>query len=141
MTGFFNAISAVFVIFIVMALGWLLGYLGWLTQAEKKFISKFVVNIAVPANCITGVLGSFSKEELLHSGDHVLVAAVVVGISLLLSAAIGKMLRLPRSRWGVFVVMGGISNTMLIGVPVITQLYGAEGIPHLMMYFLFSTAF
>ena len=141
MAGFFNAISAVLVIFMIMALGWVLGRLGWLTAGEKKFISKYVVNIAVPINCVTGVLGNMSREELLNSGNQALAAFVVVGLGLVFSAAVGKMLRLPRSRWGPFVVMGGVSNTMMIGIPVVEQLFGPAGLPSLMVYYLFSTIY
>ena len=141
MIGFFNALSAVLIIFILMALGYFLGHLGWMTASEKRFISRFVVNVAVPINCITGVLGNFTRAELLSAGSQIMIAAVVVGLTLLISAAVATMLKLPRGRWGVFVAMGGISNTMLIGVPVVTQLYGDEGLPYLMMYYLFSTVY
>lgn len=141
MAEFFNALSAVFVIFLILALGYWLGHVGWLTASEKKFISKYVVNIAVPINCVTGVLKNFTRAELFDAGKMVLVAAIVVGLSLLLSAGVGKLLRLPRNRWGVFVAMAGISNTMFIGMPVTNQLFGPVSLPYMMMYYLFSTIY
>ena len=50
MADFLNAVSAVFVIFLLLSVGYLLGHLGWLSKNEKGFISKYVVNIAVPVN-------------------------------------------------------------------------------------------
>ena len=59
MADFLNAVSAVFVIFLLLSVGYLLGHLGWLSKNEKGFISKYVVNIAVPVNCVVGMMKNF----------------------------------------------------------------------------------
>lgn len=141
MAEFFNAVSAVFVIFLIQSVGYLLGHLGWLTANEKKFISKYVVNIAVPVNCIVGMLKNFTREDLMRAGIPLLIGVLVVGASLLLGAAVATVLKLPRNRWGVFVAMSGISNTMFIGLPVTQQLFGPESLPYMMMYFLASSLY
>ena len=48
MAGFWNAVSACVVLLMLMSVGYFMGVWGWLTSKEKKFISKFIVNIAVP---------------------------------------------------------------------------------------------
>ena len=141
MAGFLNAVSAVFVIFLLMCVGYLLGHLGWMTASEKKFVSKFVINVAVPVNCVVGVLNNFTRNDLLSAGWKLLAAWLVVGLSLLLSAGVATLLKLPKNRWGVFVCMGGISNTMFIGLPMTEQLFGSVGIPYMMTYFLASTVY
>ena len=50
MAEFLNAVSAVFLLFSLMAVGYFLGVFGWMGSGEKKFLSRFVVNIAVPCN-------------------------------------------------------------------------------------------
>lgn len=141
MAAFLNAVSAVFVIFLLMSVGYLVGHLGWMSENEKQFISKFVVNIAVPVNCVVGVLNNFSRDDLLHAGWQLLAGWLVVGLSMALSAVAATMLKLPRNRWGLFVTMGGISNTMFIGLPMTEQLFGSVGIPYMMTYFLASTVY
>lgn len=141
MAGFLNAVSAVFVIFLLMSVGYGLGHIGWLTASEKKFISKFVINVAVPLNCVVSVLNNFTRDDLLGAGWKLLAAWLVVLVSLLLSAGVATMLKLPKNRWGVFVCMGGISNTMFIGLPMVEQLFGAVGIPYMMTYYLASTVY
>ena len=37
---FFNAVSAVVVLLLLMAVGYLLGHLGWMTENEKVFLGK-----------------------------------------------------------------------------------------------------
>ena len=139
MADFLNAVSAVFVIFLLLGVGYLLGRLGWLTKKEKGFISKYVVNIAVPVNCVIGMLKNFSHEALLQAGIHLVVGILVVGITLLLGAAAATLLKLPRNRWGLFVAMAGISNSLFIGLPVTQQLFGEVSLPFHMTYFLASS--
>ena len=99
MAEFFNAVSAVLVIFLILSVGWVLGRLGWLTASEKSFISKYVVNIAVPINCIVGVLDNFSRDDLFAAGVQFFAGLIVVALSLLISAAVATALKLPRNRW------------------------------------------
>jgi len=141
MADFFNAVSAVFVIFLLLGVGYLLGRLGWLTKKEKGFISKYVVNIAVPVNCVVGMMKNFSHEALLQAGIHLVVGVLVVGTTLLLGAAAATLLKLPRNRWGLFVAMAGISNSLFIGLPVTQQLFGEVSLPFHMTYFLASSIF
>lgn len=141
MAEFFNAVSAVFVIFMLLSVGYLLGRLGWLTANEKRFISKYVVNIAVPVNCVVGVLNNFSRDELTHAGVQILVGIIVVTLTLVLGAVVATALKLPKNRWGIFVAMSGISNTMFIGLPMTQQLFGPVSLPYMMTYFLASSVF
>ena len=60
-----------------------------------------------------------------------MVVAAMLGVlmTLLLSLALAALLRLPRERWGVFVAMAAFSNTLFIGLPVSSQLFGDACIP------------
>lgn len=140
MAGFFNALSACFVVLLMMSLGYFMGVGGWMTAQEKKFVSKYVVNIAVPCNCIVGLLNNLDRGSLAQAGRMLAAGWLGVGISLLISAAAATLLRLPRERWGVFVAMSGLSNTIFIGIPVCTQLFGEACMPYLMLYYLTNTS-
>lgn len=141
MAGFFNAVSACLVLVLLMAVGYFMGARGWMTAAEKKFLSRFIINIAVPANCIVGLLNNLDRTDLLRAGRQVAAALLGVGITLLLSMGAASLLRLPRTRWGVFATMAGLSNTLFIGIPVCTQLFGEACMPYVMLYYLGNTTF
>ena len=141
MAGFFNALSACLVLLMIMAVGYLMGAGGWMTAAEKKFLSKYIVNIAVPCNCVVGLLNNLDRSSLAQAGMMVLAGVVSVTLDLLASAAVATLLRLPRERWGVFVAMAGLSNTLFIGIPVCTQLFGEASMPFIMLYYLGHTSF
>lgn len=141
MTGFFNAVSACLVLVLLMAVGYFMGARGWMTAAEKKFLSQFIINIAVPANCIVGLLNNLDRDGLVRAGPQVAAALLGVGTTLLLSMGAASLLRLPRARWGVFATMAGLSNTLFIGIPVCTQLFGEACMPYVMLYYLGNTTF
>ena len=141
MSGFFNALSASLILMALMSVGFFMGWRGWMGPSEKKFLSKYIVNIAVPCTCITGLLSNLSHDMLLEAG--VMLFSVVIGIfwTLLLSMGLAQLLHIPRNRWGVFVVMTGLSNTLFIGLPVCTQLFGNACLPYVMIYYLGNTSF
>ena len=141
MTGFFNAVSASFILLVLMSIGYFMGHLGWMTEQEKKFVSKYVVNIAVPCNCIVGLLNHLDRSTLAQAGPMLLSAYVSIGVMMLLAIGLATLLRLPRERWGVFITMTGLSNTLFIGIPVCTQLFGDGCMGFLMMYYLANTSY
>lgn len=141
MSGFFNALSASLVLLMLMSVGYFMGIKGWMTAQEKKFVSKYIVNIAVPCNCVVGLMNNLSHDQLAQAGVMLVSALLGVGATLLLSMALGTLLKLPRERWGVFVLMAGLSNTLFIGIPVSTQLFGDACLPYLMIYYLGNTTF
>ena len=141
MSGFFNALSASLILMALMSVGFFMGWRGWMGPSEKKFLSKYIVNIAVPCTCITGLLSNLSHDMLLEAGFMLIAAVLGMAITLLLAAGLAQLLHLPRSRWGVFVVMTGLSNTLFIGLPVCTQLFGDECLPYVMIYYLGNTSF
>ena len=141
MSGFFNALSASLILMALMSVGFFKGWRGWMGPSEKKFLSKYIVNIAVPCTCITGLLSNLSHDMLVQAGFMLIAAVLGMAITLLLAAGLAQLLHLPRSRWGVFVVMTGLSNTLFIGLPVCTQLFGDECLPYVMIYYLGNTSF
>ena len=141
MNEFFNAVSAVVVLLMLMAVGYLMGRFGWMDGHVKGFLGRYIMNIAVPCNCLVGVLNNLDRDALGHAGWMLLCAALGIGCALLTSMALATLLRLPRNRWGVFVAMGGLSNTLFIGLPLSTQIFGEVCVPYVMVYYLASTVF
>ena len=141
MDGFINAVSACAVLLLLMSVGYFMGRMGWMTAKEKKFLSKYIVNIAVPCNCVVGLLNNLDHDDLFRAGIQVVSGILGVAATLLLSFGVAALLRLPRERMGVFVAMAGFSNTLFIGIPVSTHLFGEVCMPYVMLYYLGNTTF
>ena len=141
MAVFLHALSAVSIIFLLMAVGYGLSALGWVHAPEKKFISRYVINIGVPANTIAGLLKNLDREEVRQFGRYLLVPLCTILISLAVSVAAAKLLRLPRKQSGVFISLAFLSNTLFIGLPMGLGLFGEISVPYVMIYYMISTIF
>ena len=141
MQGFLNALSASFVLLMLMAVGYFMGHKGWMSAPEKKFLNKYIMNIAVPCNCMYGLLNNLDHDMLFQAGRYVLSGVVGILCTLLCSIILAQILKLPKERWGVFVAMTAFSNVLFIGLPVCTQLFGQSCVPYVMMYYLGNTTF
>ena len=98
MAGFMNAVSACLVLMLLMAVGYLMGRLGWMAAGEKKFLGKFIINIAVPANCIVGLLNNLDRANLVQAGVQLASALLGVGATLIpavVANAFGIMYAMP----------------------------------------------
>lgn len=138
---FLNAFSSVFMIFMLMAVGYALGLAGWMTGSDKRFLSRFVVNIAVPMSCISGLLTQFTRDDLKESGPLLAAALITILLCLLISLLAAKLLRLPKNRFGVFVSMAYLSNTLFIGLPLSTELFGEKSVGYVMLFYIVNTTF
>ena len=141
MAAFFNAVSAVVVLLLLMSVGYLMGRGGWMGAGEKKFLSKYIVNIAVPCNCMVGILNNLDRDTVGQAALMVVAAALTVGSCVVLGLVLATLYKLPRNRWGVFAAMVGIPNTLFIGLPLSTQLFGEACVPVVMTFYLASTCY
>ena len=138
---FFNSIQSVLVILLLTAVGYFCAAKGWLGVNEKKFISKLLMNLAIPIMCVYSLRSRLTLELLQDAGRMLLVPLICVLGSFALSYVAGKLLRLPRRTMGVFMMMCGLSNTLFIGYPMCTEIFGESATPYVMMYYLISTSF
>jgi|GEM_PF-269775 Predicted permeases len=139
MIDFFNALSTSVIMIMLMGIGYIMGRLGWMKESEKKFLSKFILNVAVPCVCITGILNSLDRSMFAELGIMLLVALLTMGIVLILGTIVGNLLHLPRKQKGVFISMCAFPNTIFIGLPVSKQLFGEECVPYVMICYIAST--
>ena len=112
-----------------------------MTEEGKKFISRLVMQMAVPCMCIQGLTANLTREIILESGQMLLVPLCCITLNFPLSLLIGKSLKLPRKKLGVFIVMCSMSNSMLVGYAMCTELFGDVCIPYVMLFYMVSTAF
>ena len=129
-----KAISPVLIILLLVAVGYFFGAKKWMVVEHKRFLEKFLINLAIPCTCINGFVRDLSMDILKGSWKIILVSFVGIIICTAVSAAIAKLIRLPRLRVGVFIAMGGISNVLFVGFPVITELLGVSSLVYAMLF-------
>ena len=141
MGSFLHSVASVAIILLLTATGYFCAAKGWMGREAKAFISKFVMRIAIPGMCIYGLTNNLTREMILQSGGMLIVPFISLTALFLLSFLVGKLLKLPRRRLGVFMMMASLSNSVFVGLAMCTELFGDACIPHVMLYYLVSTSF
>lgn len=141
MQSFINSLSAVALILVMIGVGCVFAYKGWMKKEHKSFIIKLLINIAVPCMCISNVFAQFTKELMLQAGRLLLVATICNIITLGIGILVAKAVKISHRRFGGFVVMCALSNSVFVGYPVCLELFGDVGTPFVMCYYIMNTAF
>lgn len=139
--SFLNSVQSVAIILILTAAGYFLAWKGWLNKDAKSFLSKMLMQMAVPCMCVYSLRSRLTIDMLKEAGPMLLVPFVCISASFIASFIFAKLLKLPRKTFGVFVMMGGLSNTMFIGFPMCTELFGSDATSYVIMYYMVSTCF
>ncbi|MCR5825773.1 MAG: AEC family transporter [Oscillospiraceae bacterium] len=141
MAEFLHAVASVMIILMLTATGWICGKQGWMTAQTKTFLSKFLLTMAVPCMSIYGLRNNLTREMLGSSLSLLAVPYISIASLFALSYLFARLLRLPKRRRGVFMVMCSLSNSMFVGYAMCTQLFGEACVPYVMFFWFASTCF
>ena len=141
MESFLHAVASVSSRMMVTATGYFCARMGWMSPDVKRFISKFTMSVAIPCMCVYGLTKNLTRELLALSPGFLLVPFLSTLGAFLLSLLVGRLLKLPRKRLGVFMMMCSVSNAIFIGLPMCTELFGEACTPYVMLYYLVNTSF
>ncbi|WP_320129734.1 AEC family transporter [uncultured Sphaerochaeta sp.] len=134
-----KAFEAIMTIMLLFLCGFIIYKKNWVTQETMAFLSKFIVLVAVPAMLINSLTSMFSHEQLLELLPLLPMPLIMQICLYYLSYLIAVLLKVRQGRRGTFAMMGAISNTLFIGLPISMILFGEECLPGVMLTFLSST--
>ena len=141
MGTFLHAVASVTLILLLTATGYFCARMGWMSPQVKRFLSKFTMSVAIPCMCVYGLTKNLTREMLALSPGFLLVPFLSTLGAFLLSLLAGRLLKLPRRKLGVFMMMCAVSNAIFIGLPMCTELFGEICTPYVMLYYLVNTSF
>ena len=137
---FWNGVSIVLSVLLMIGIGMLLSRLGWLTSQANDLLAKLVTHVALPCMTFSQLLTYYHREELLASLPSLAAACASVGLLYALSEPISRLTRVPAAQRGVFRATMTFSNTIFIGLPINTALFGERALPPALLYYLANTA-
>lgn len=141
MGSFLHSVASVTIILLLTATGWFCGKKGWMTAQSKTFLSKFLLSLAVPCMSIYGLRNNLTREMLGSSASLLAVTYICIAINFALSYLLARLLKLPKKRFGVFMVMCSLSNSMFVGYAMCTELFGDACVPYVMFFWFASTCY
>lgn len=141
MEGFLHAVSSVTIILLLTATGYFCAAKGWMGPQAKAFIGKFTLSVAIPCMSVYGLTNNLTRDLLVQSGSFLLVPLLGTVVITILSLLVGRLIKLPRKKLGVFMMMCSVSNAIFVGLPMCTELFGDTCTPYVMLYYLVNTSF
>ena len=133
-------ISQIFILAIVVLIGVIAAKLKVLTIDSKDMLSKVIFNISLPLMLFTNFLKLDVTPRLLANSFTVLsVSGVVIFFMLLAGWTVTKIFNIKGREAAIFKAHSMFGNTIFLGFPLITALYGVEGLLYASMYQLVST--
>ena len=136
-----HSFSAVVLILAMVVVGYIFGAFGWMKKEHKSLIINIIIKIGMPCMCINNILGQFSRDFLDDAAYLLLLPLLAMALTLGISLLIAGAFKLPRKKYGGFVVMCAFSNSFFIGMPMCRELFGEEAVPYVMCCYLINTTF
>ncbi|MDR0396851.1 MAG: AEC family transporter [Oscillospiraceae bacterium] len=136
---FYNALAAVATMLILMGLGFLFAWKGYLTSDGDGLLSALVVRAALPGSILATMLNTFTRARLADAAALLLVPIPNMLLWILAARPLARLFRVPEKRRGVFAALLAFSNTVFIGFPVVRAVIGEIGIPYATVYYLANT--
>ncbi|MBO4848831.1 MAG: AEC family transporter [Clostridia bacterium] len=136
-----HSLAAVAIVMCIVAVGWLFARRGYIRREHKGLMTKLIINAGMPALVMSNILGSLDLDKLenplLLIGLPILSMAATLAIGLLLAL----ILKPAPVRRGGFVVMCAFSNSIFVGLPMNTGLFGEAAVPYVMIFYMVNTTF
>lgn len=112
--------------FLLIFIGYIVVKTGWMPKENVRPLAWFVVNIGLPA-ALFKALSSRSFQDILHY-DYLLVFGLGSLLSFTTLFMLARWRKKSITECALFGLGASVSNSLMIGFPIITQLFGEEAL-------------
>ncbi len=135
-------IEQIIKLFIVIAIGFAAAKTGYLPESFKDVISKVIKKITLPLLIITSMMSKeLTADALINTGIAALSAVVVIGILYVIGLLSAALFKLKEPTKTVHALAGATGNVVFLGYPVISAVYGADGLYYAVIYGIINDLF
>ena len=139
MAAVLHALQGIFTIVIMIATGFYLSKKGWCSESFSAAVAQLVTKVCLPTYMIVNLTANFSHDQLIAMSGGLPVPIISMVMGYFIGHGVAKLLKVRRERVGVFCTVFFVSNTIFIGLPMTLALFGEEGIPYVMLYYMVNT--
>lgn len=135
-------IEPIIKLFIVIAIGFAAAKSGYLPVQYKDIISKVIKQITLPLLIITSMMSKeLTQDALVNTGIAALSATVVIVVLYGAGLVTAKIFKLEEPTKTVHALLSSTGNVVFLGYPVISAVYGAEGLYYAVIYGIINDIF
>jgi len=122
------------ILFILMAIGFIVGKAKILTKEANKMLSQIVLFIALPCTIFTS---AFENEMPITLGDtlyYMVMVLLTFAIAFLISIPVFYILGGEKVNRGILIVVAVFSNCAYMGFPVINAIFGISSVYYVALF-------
>ena len=132
-------INQIVMLAIVVLIGVTASRFAIITEVSRDFLAKIIFNISLPAMVLTNFMKIGVNDRLLSNSILFLFLSVVVLMFMLLAGRMTSgILKLEKGQSGIFRIHSMLGNIIYLGFPVISSLFGNEGLLYASIFALVS---
>ncbi|MFD1414939.1 AEC family transporter [Oceanobacillus jeddahense] len=115
-------------LYVIVAIGWIIRRKGLISEHGQRAFTTLLLYIALPCLIISSMHMPFQYEQAYGALIMFVLSIYIMGGTLFLSRFITRKLTLPINRRAVFENVILFGNQGFIGMVIILQLFGQEGV-------------
>lgn len=128
------AVQAILPIFALIVLGYLMGWRQWLSAESAAGLAAITFKLFMPTLLFAGI----AKAQLAEGLSPVLLLAYYLPV-LLVFAAVNALVHWRRGTASPLGLVAAFSNNVLVGIPLIASLMGADGLVYVFAILVFHS--
>ncbi len=130
------ALEVVLTMVILLGLGFVIYPRPWAGKKAIDLFSKLLINICLPGMLLYSMVNSVSHDELVSFGILLPITLLIIIVLYYLTYLLAKIIKVRKGRQWTFALMGSMSNTIFLGLPVCTMIFGMDCVPLVMLGFI-----
>ncbi len=134
-----HAFEGVFTVSLMVLAGYYLGSHHWFSDESLNLISKLITKICLPLYMIVNLTETLTHDTVIQMSSGLPVAVSSMIICFIVGQLVVRFANIPRGRRGVLAAVFFVTNTILIGLPLSTELFGTKCIPFVLVYYMANT--
>lgn len=138
MNAFFEALSSVSTIFILIVVGYILQSKKKITKEIGTFLSYIVVHITLPCSIFNTMTTTIDLKGIGSMVFYVVAVMISQVLSILAAMFIAKVSKIEELKKGSFIALTAFNNTLFMGMPVSVALFGERSATVILCYYIAS---
>jgi predicted permease len=116
------------VLFLLMAVGFVIGKAKMITSEGNRILSKFVLFVAMPCTLLSSVLASDATISAADTFFFLLLATLMFAISFIIALPIIRLLGGKKEDRGILYYTAVFGNVGFMGIPICIAIFGIASV-------------
>ena len=126
--NFFDVLSNLLGLFVLIAVGYCVTKGGILPASVSGHFSKLLLKVTLPCTIFTSLLREYDPSFFKDIVTIIVIGLVLFPLNAMIAKLLCRLARVPEGRRGVWAFCATFSNTGFMGFPIILALLGDEAL-------------